>query len=253
MNPIRTIRSYVGVDACKRGWFAVWHHGAKGWSFDIFDSIADLWRQFNDNATILIDIPIGLPAFTTRSCDQQARRILRQRACCVFPAPCRRALRANTYQEASRINLKRLGAKLSLQTWNICPKIREVDDLLRGHAKARQCFKEAHPEICFWALAGGRIFKTAKRSGRGFAARRLLLNRLLLSADHIVESALESFPRKALARDDILDAMALAVTAMQGNLKTLPPSPPTDTAGLPMEINYSMGPKADGEFGIVPQ
>ena len=40
--------------------------------------------------------------------------------------------------------------------------------------------------------------------------------------------------------DDVLDAMALALTASrdEGELATLPADPPTDGKGLPMEIVY---------------
>ena len=34
----------------------------------------------------------------------------------------------------------------------IIPKIREVDSLLRGNAKARRAVREVHPEICFCEL-----------------------------------------------------------------------------------------------------
>jgi predicted RNase H-like nuclease len=42
-------------------------------------------------------------------------------------------------------------------------------------------------------------------------------------------------------RDDLLDAMALALTAKLGaeGFKTLPEEPPEDSKGLPMEIVYT--------------
>ena len=48
------------------------------------------------------------------------------------------------------------------------PKIREVDSLLRESAKARRAVREVHPEICFWALAGGRPMRHSKKTERGF-------------------------------------------------------------------------------------
>jgi len=52
---------------------------------------------------------------------------------------------------------------------------------------------------------------------------------------------LKAFKRKELARDDILDAMALALTASfpPGTLCTVPENPEKDNKGLPMEIVYS--------------
>ena len=48
------------------------------------------------------------------------------------------------------------------------------------------------------------------------------------------------FPRKSLAKDDILDALVLAVTAAypSKSMLTLPENPPTDARQLAMEIVY---------------
>ncbi len=53
------------------------------------------------------------------------------------------------------------------------------------------------------------------------------------------EDALDTYKRKDVARDDILDAMVGAVTALQfPRIKTLPASPAQDDEGLAMEIVY---------------
>jgi predicted RNase H-like nuclease len=58
----------------------------------------------------------------------------------------------------------------------------------------------------------------------------------------IVELALGRFKRKDLARDDILDAIVLAVSAKYSvkSIQTVPADPPRDKKGLPMEIVYAM-------------
>ena len=53
----------------------------------------------------------------------------------------------------------------------------------------------------------------------------------------------DSFPRNRVAKDDILDALAAAVTGWlagsgRGKLATLPSEPPKDAKGLPMEMVY---------------
>ena len=48
------------------------------------------------------------------------------------------------------------GKGLNKQTFNILPKIKEVDDSLASCGKARKIIREIHPEVCFWALAGNR-------------------------------------------------------------------------------------------------
>ena len=37
---------YIGVDACKKGWFAVCFEPDKRWTIEIFDSIDNLWNVF---------------------------------------------------------------------------------------------------------------------------------------------------------------------------------------------------------------
>ena len=231
---------YIGVDACKKGWFAVSIGTDERFEIGIFETIVDLWNSLQSNALILIDIPIGLPDTGKRRCDVEARRFLKKRAASVFPVPCRQAIHAATYQKACRINQKILGVKLSVQTWNIAGKIREVDDLLSKNEKARRCVRESHPEICFWALAGQNPMTHYKKSHRGFAERLKLLKKNYPATEEIANSAMQRFLRKDLARDDILDAMALAISAASGrkSLVTIPKNPPRDAMGLPMQIVY---------------
>ena len=231
---------YIGVDACRKGWFAVSIGTDKRFKIGIFETITDFWNSLKSNALILIDIPIGLPVGAKRQCDVEARRLLQKRASSVFPVPCRQAIHASTYKKACQINQKRLGVKLSVQTWNLAAKIREVDDLLLKDKKARRCVRESHPEICFWALAGGRPMAQYKKTERGFTERLNLLKKINPAIKIIIDTALEDFPRKYLAKDDILDASALAVTASAGRdaLASIPENPPRDSRGLPMEIVY---------------
>ena len=154
--------------------------------------------------------------------------------------PCRQAIYATTYRKACRINQKTLGVKISVQTWNIAGKIREVDDFLINDEKARRCARESHPEICFWALAGGCPMAHYKKTDQGFAERLRLLKKVNPATELIINAALENYPRKYLARDDILDAIAMAISASAGReaLVSIPKKPPRDSKGLPMEIVY---------------
>jgi predicted RNase H-like nuclease len=79
-----------------------------------------------------------------------------------------------------------------------------------------------------------------KKSDRGFAERLKLLKRINPETEIILKSAMKRFLRKDLARDDILDAIALGISAATGkkSLNTIPKNPPRDVVGLPMEIVY---------------
>ncbi|MGD8522320.1 MAG: DUF429 domain-containing protein [Desulfobacterales bacterium] len=231
----------VGVDACRKGWFAVCLESDERWAIEIFESIENLWNRFQKDSLILIDIPIGLPDSGKRRCDVNARKILKQRASSVFPVPCRQAVHANTYVNACRLNKKLLDVKLSIQTWNISGKIREVDNLLLSNTNGRRSVRESHPEICFWALADGRPMRYYKKTAHGFSERIKILKQAYPSSPEIVTTALTAYRRKDLARDDILDATVLAITARAASegIVTIPKQPQKDPTGLSMEIVYA--------------
>lgn len=240
-NP--TTDDYVlGVDGCRHGWFAVAISnraaGAGSGDFTMFESIDALWHRHRAARLILIDIPIGLPFETSRACDLKARAILGRRASSVFPPPCREAVNARTYRSACSVNQRRLGKKLSVETWNICPKILEVDQFLRSNRNARRVFREAHPEVCFCSLARGKPMQFSKKTREGLEERRRTLARVFKVSGRIFKEAQAQYLRKDLARDDILDALVLAVIAAtpSADLANVAERTERDERGLPMEI-----------------
>lgn len=232
---------FIGVDGCKKGWFAVKLTDCVEWETRVFENIDALWAEFHDAAVILIDIPIGLKEFggEERECDFQARKLLGKRASSVFRPPCRKAV-YSPKEKASNINLRSTTKKLPFQTLNITPKIREVDALLCKDKSARRIIREIHPEICFWALAGHCPMEYPKKKANGFLERKRILQSVYPFTENIVEHALMTYKRKEVARDDILDALAAAITAKIGfnGFPTIPEIPPIDSKGLHMEMVY---------------
>jgi predicted RNase H-like nuclease len=124
---------HVGVDGCAAGWIAV--STVQGeLIYRIFCTVAELVTAFGSAELILIDIPIGLPwrDAPVRPCDHLARARLGQRRSSVFPVACRPAVHADAVSSARTHNQGVLGRSLSQQSWAICRKIAEVDDLLRS-------------------------------------------------------------------------------------------------------------------------
>ena len=233
---------YAGVDSCRKGWFLVSiDEHCLNFSFAIFGDIKTLWLTTQHCERIFIDIPIGLSNAGPRQCDVLARKTLKSpRGSSVFPAPSRAAVYAGSYEEASENNFKLTGKKISKQTWNISKKIREVDELLAELKNANGKIRESHPEICFWALAGGKPMDFPKKSNQGIKERlQLLQNHCQLSEAIFSEAQQE--PRKDLAKDDILDALALAITAAAPveTLCTIPEIPERDDRNIAMEIVYT--------------
>ena len=220
-------------------------------AFTILKSIRELSGYLDEAKLALLDIPIGLRGRNPdeRLCDKGARALLGPaRASSVFPGPSRYALECSSYEAASAKNRECTGRGLSKQSWAIAPKVREVDAFLQQEEQ-RHKIREMHPEICFWALNGRRPMEHNKKTTEGYEQRIALLTEFLPGARKIVETALSQYPRKQLARDDIVDALVGAVTAsLPGILQTIPSMPEIDDAGLTMEIVYRTPPMETGLY-----
>lgn len=190
---------------------------------------------------ILVDIPIGLPwaELPVRPCDAAARRLLgRPRASSVFPAPCRAAVYAAGPRQARQVNRRVLRRDLSAQSLGILGKIREADALLPPRRRASPPIREVHPEVCFWAL-NGRPMLHKKSLPEGQEERLTVLRRYRSDADEVVAEALAAHPRGRVRPDDVIDALAAAVTAAApASELRLVCEAVRDEKGLPMEIVY---------------
>ncbi len=229
---------YVGVDGCRAGWFAIALTQDGRWKTKVFPNISILWKTCRNASLILLDVPIGLKESgpEERCCDKEARKLLGQpRASSVFRAPCRQSINATNDEERKSKNKLVTGKSLSVQTLGIIPKFREVDKLLLCDPIAKEYIKEVHPEICFWALAG-RSMQYKKKIKEGYDERIQVLA-LYSQTNEIISYAEKNYLRKDVKKDDILDALVAAITAL-GPLKSLPDSPERDDRGLPMQMLY---------------
>jgi len=232
---------FYGIDGCPTGWFYVGIDTNGECQFGVLEKYSDIGLFAKRAKLTLVDIPIGLPSsvITDRLCDKAARKVITPRGSSVFPAPARAALLEHSYIEGSEANRRAVGKKLSKQSWNIVPKIREVDAYMRSQdLQAR--VREMHPEVAFWALNDRKPLHFGKKKQEGAEERLEILTRFLPFAEDCYKNALNTYKRKDVAADDILDAMVGAVTAMHlPRIKTLPESPIMDEEGLAMEIVYA--------------
>ena len=260
-----TQSKFVGVDACPCGWFSVGFSYSGVYEIKAFFLFADLLDYYKEAKLILVDIPIGLPdGRGERLCDKQARR----RLCTglkssVFRVPTRVAVEhlANNPQDnegAKNVEYETTGGfnpndpkSISAQTLGIMPKIAEVDSLLPRVAGPR--VREVHPEICFWAFSGNAVSTLpSKHTDIGINERIQVLsnNGVENRTRRILDEAWSKYQNSCVGKDDILDALAAAVTAYRGSLGRLqtfhePPQRneqnlPTrdETRDLPMEMVY---------------
>ena len=138
------------------------------------------------------------------------------------------------------MNLQELGSSLSVQAWNICQKIAEVDRALLAAPALAKKVVEAHPEVCFWALATCQPMAHRKATPEGKQARLALLSKWLPEAAELRDQAMRSFKRSVLQEDDVLDALVVLLTARAdgAELHYLPEKSVPDECGLPMRMAY---------------
>lgn len=235
--------SWLGIDGCRAGWCVVRIDTGGRADCELWAELGTLESGTSTVRMALIDMPIGLvdDSSQPRACDQAARRVLGSgRAASVFAPPRRATLDANDYTEALRINRARGGKGISKQSWNIVPKMREVDAFLRHHPDWQGRLRESHPELCFTMLNHGQPMRYNKKTAEGQGERLAVLSDFLPDARRWFETVQAQYTRREILADDILDALVLAVTAWlgAGRYHTLPASPPRDASGLAMEMVY---------------
>ena len=126
---------------------------------------------------------------------------------------------------------ERVGFGINQQTFHLFPKMNEVDGLLRSKPALQRIVYEAHPELAFARMNGGKPVLSKKRQPDGYVERRKLLNR------HGFKTKVDRL--SGAARDDILDAIAVCRTATliaDGTATCLGPLDQRDRHGLPMNI-----------------
>lgn len=221
----------LGVDGARGGWVAasVEVDRTTGRAADVsFRALADIAAALaTDAAAVAVDMPIGLPDSGRRECDLLAKALLGRAHSRVFLTPPRAVLDAADYADAGQVHRRLVdGRGLSVQTWNLVPRIREVD-AVAGDPR----LVEVHPELSFAALAGQVLASKHTAAGR---AQRLAVLRAWVPGlgDYIALPA-------GLVVVDALDALAAAWSATRwvaGVARSLPEHPPVDGRGRPMRI-----------------
>lgn len=224
----------AGVDGCPGGWVVVTtgpERGARAQACVVGDlSTVLAGARHGRPAVVAVDMPIGL-SDAVRACDREARRALGARHVCVFSAPPRSVLGATDPDEARRHCREVRGASLTLQTFHLLPRIRELDEALSADPGLADRVCEVHPELSFAELAGAPL-AVPKTRAEGRRRREALL------APEFADLATLLATRPAGARaDDLLDALAAAWSArriLAGTARAFGGG--RDERGLPMCI-----------------
>lgn len=223
----------VGVDGCRGGWLAVVLNAGVV-TARVFTHFSELLSAYPDATAFAVDMPIGLwtsGRARARPCDVLARKRLGKRAACVFIPPTRAMLRATTYTPLR-------GHGLSVQAYNLIPRIRELDSLLTPELQERVW--ESHPELSFAAMTGAPI-ASPKRTKPGQEARRHAVQNALRLGNSELDALWDSCRHASAGYDDLLDACALAWSAWRHTVnqsEVCVGEPAHDERGLLMAIRF---------------
>ena len=198
----------AGVDGCRGGWVVV-TTGVAGplITVEVAPAIGPVIERVRSGefAVLAVDMPIGLAADGPRACDTEARRRLGVRRSTVFPTPPRPLLGSPDHAEAVRRGRALDGRGISIQAFNLLPRIAELDAAVK--AADADTVVEAHPESGFARMGDGPL-TTSKKTAEGRRERLALLEaRIPGCTEHLLAH------HRGAATDDLLDAAANAWTA----------------------------------------
>lgn len=229
---------FIGIDGCRGGWVAAILEDDLKLIFS--QTLEELREEIISSSITLIDMPMGLKSqgVGERICDIEARKFLKKRKMSIFPVPCRQAVYSSSYIEANETNRRILGKGLSKQSYNLFSKIMEIDTLLSQDKTILKSIHEGHPEISFARIGGGEMLHN-KKTVEGFQERLAVIEEFLPVAGAAVETFMKRYKRSIVAKDDILDAIALALAAklsFSNGYLLIPEDSPVDSLGIPMRI-----------------
>ena len=221
-----------GIDGAPNGWSVAYQDDKGEIVLSHTHSLKELFTRFPDASHIAIDMIIGLPAQAQkggRLAEKEARKLLSPRGSVIFSSPCRDAVYAANYQDSLVINRKSSPDQvgLSKQSFNICPKVKEVDQFLLTNTQFQSRIYETHPELSFWEMNKQEKLQS-KHSKEGREQRITLLKKFNL------------LPSGNLTKDD-LDALAClwsAIRIQKKQSRFVPHEIPLDRFSLPMKITW---------------
>lgn len=242
----------AGVDGCPAGFVAVLRRvGETGGRTRVARRFAELLEGEDAPAIVAVDMPIGLPERIGpggRGPERLVRPLLGARQSSVFSVPSRAAVEAGAGLDdaagyraacAAALGTSEPPRKVSKQAFFLFAKIREIDALLRARPELAGRVFEAHPEVGFWRLNGGRAMDLPKKI-RGVANPEGLAERRALLRGHGFDAAfLTHRPAAGVGADDLLDAAVNCVIAeriARGTARPFPDPPGRDGHGLPVAI-----------------
>ncbi len=200
----------LGIDGARTGWVGVLWDGTEpraSFHVELAGLIDDATAEAGSAlGAVAVDMPIELGGAELRRCDVEARPLLGPRRSSLFAPPASAALDFDDYAHANAWSKATLGRGISKQAWMLVPKIREI----RGLAADRDIpLYETFPELAFRAMNDDVPLSHPKRTWTGLASRLRLLH------DAGIDLPVHPGVAGSVAADDMIDAGALAWSAMR--------------------------------------
>jgi predicted RNase H-like nuclease len=207
---------WIGIDGCRGGWIIAWLQSDHPAQIHYTETLQPFLRKAPKQAIILIDMILYKAGDKSpRPFDRYAKSELGKWHSRVFPAPPQEALIAQDYLEVCQRSQSISGKKISKQCYNLFPKMREAND----PAIPSEQMLEYHPEIAFKQLNGNSIVEPSKKTELGRSLRHKLIKHHL---GHYPNAPIKPKAEKnpcPWQPDDLLDALALALVAQNGEYK----------------------------------
>ncbi|MGQ1786238.1 MULTISPECIES: DUF429 domain-containing protein [unclassified Saccharicrinis] len=232
---------YIGIDGCRGGWLFSVLDDNRELNIKLFRNLTDGIDLLRQSEAVSIDMPMGIVSEKgeERVCDALARKELGHPfSSSVFNVPCRQAVYAGSYPEANALNREIQGKGISIQAWNIVPKIKELDMFLDEHPILKEKLHESHPELCFKNLKGAAL-SYKKKTVEGVRERLVLLKTLYPNIEKHFHVFRNQFFKKDVVDDDVLDSMVLVFNAMEiakGNYNQFPDCERKNNCGIRMVV-----------------
>ena len=231
----------LGLDGCRGGWILA-RLADGSLTLSLLRGLTSL--EMGDQHMGCVDMPVGLTSHgQPRPCDRLARRLLApaRRSSSVFSPPGRCCLSLSSHGLATAAQRSGGGPGLSIQSWHLLERIRELDHWLQAQPQRPRQLRECHPELTFLQLQQRHHPQwpppVSKHRASGQQQRlRILGQHWGWDPTGLVDQALVHSRRRHVQPHDLVDALACLAVALDGQRQTLPGSPATDAAGLPMAI-----------------
>ncbi|MFL2848307.1 MAG: DUF429 domain-containing protein [Coraliomargaritaceae bacterium] len=207
---------WIGIDGCRGGWIIAWLKSDHSAEIHYRKTLRPFLKEVPKQAIILIDMILYKAGHKVpRQFDHYAKSQLGKWHSRVFPAPPQEALIAQDYPDACQRSQSVSGKKISKQCYNLFAKIREANDL----GIPEEQLIEYHPEIAFKQLNQNTIIEASKKTELGRSLRQTLIEGHL---KHYPSTPLKPKAKRTPSfwqPDDLLDALALALVAQNGEYK----------------------------------